>query len=269
MDLIDERLETEIENDVVIPALQWETGSAMEGIGRIVDEMYSRIPGDKRTSYGIVHVIDTLSDHLYSCLKGEPSLLEISSSLFQGSEGHRVKGVVLGIIANLGIEDIHGVIPHFESAAASDDWNMRELAQFFFRRVIKGHPEDARKHLSSWSRSPDPMLRRFVAETLRPVKENKWFYKEPEYPLSVLRGLFREHNSYPRTSIGNNLSDLSKKLPEIVLKIVEELAATGNRDSYWIAYRACRNMVKERPEKVMRLLGVNEYKYKKRRYVLK
>jgi hypothetical protein len=64
--------------------------------------------------------------------------------------------------------------------------------------------------------------------------------------------------------VGNNLSDLARHLPDRVLELVEELVASGDRNSYWIAYRACRNLVKKEPIRVMNLLHVDEYRYKKR-----
>lgn len=76
--------------------------------------------------------------------------------------------------------------------------------------------------------------------------------------------MFKERVQYPRTAVGNNLSDLARQLPDLVYDLVEELVASGDKNSYWIAYRACRNLVKNEPVKVMDLLKVDEYKYKKR-----
>ena len=42
------------------------------------------------------------------------------------------------------------------------------------------------------------------------------------------------------------------------------LVERGDKNSYWIAYRACRNLVKKEPIKVMDLLKIDEYKYKNR-----
>ena len=79
-----------------------------------------------------------------------------------------------------------------------------------------------------------------------------------------MRFLFKESSPYPRTSVGNNLSDLARQNPELIYKLVEELVNSENKHSYWIAYRACRNLVKKEPIRVMDLLKVDEYKYKKR-----
>jgi 3-methyladenine DNA glycosylase AlkC len=123
-----------------------------------------------------------------------------------------------------------------------------------------------KKYLLQLVKSKDANIRRFVAETLRPVQENRWFYGNPDYPLVILRNMFRESSPYPRTSVGNNLSDLARQLPDLVYDIVKELVESGDKNSYWIAYRACRNLVKKNPTKVMNLLRIDEYKYKQRIY---
>jgi 3-methyladenine DNA glycosylase AlkC len=81
--------------------------------------------------------------------------------------------------------------------------------------------------------------------------------------LGIIRHLFFESDPYPRTSVGNNLSDWLRVDEDIAWPIVQELAGNGDQNSYWIAYRACRNLVKKDPIKVMDLLGVDDYKYKK------
>ena len=123
-----------------------------------------------------------------------------------------------------------------------------------------------KEYLLKLVKSEDANIRRFVAETLRPVQENRWFYRNPDYPLSILRYMFKESSPYPRTSVGNNLGDLARRLPDLVYDLVKELVDSGDKNSYWIAYRACRNLVKKEPVKVMDLLKVDEYKYKKRIY---
>ena len=112
----------------------------------------------------------------------------------------------------------------------------------------------------------DANTRYFVGEMLRPVQENAWFYNEPEYPLSELRRMFWKPSPYPSTSVGNNLSDLARCLPELIYGLVAELIASGDKNSYWIAYRVCRNLVKKDPKRVMNLFGIDEYGYKKTVY---
>ena len=267
MNLLTSELEIKIQNDILAPALRGEYELATKNISSALQELYANIPDNKRISYGRVHTIKVLAKYLYTHLaEAYAPVFEIASQLYAASETDLSKGVALGILADYGVTDYGPVLPYFESAAASQEWELREFAQMFFRRLIKAHPAEMQEFLLGLVKSEDPNLRRFVSETLRPVQENKWFYKEPEYSLTVLRHLFGESAPYPRTSVGNNLSDLARRLPELVYGLVEELVASGDKHSYWIAYRACRNLVKQEPVRVMDLLGVDEYKYKKAVY---
>jgi 3-methyladenine DNA glycosylase AlkC len=230
-----------------------------------LQELYDGIPRDKRISFGRVYTIQVLSRYLFSKLieKGA-NVYEIGVKLFDRSKDFQSKGVALGILSFYGTIDYEKVLPFFEASASSPDWNMREFAQMFFRKLIQKWPDQMKQHLLKITESEDPNVRRFVSETLRPVKENSWFYKKPEYSLSILKNLFKERSEYPRASVGNNLSDLARHLPDRIFELVKDLVVSGDPDSYWIAYRACRNLVEKEPIRVMDLLHVDEYRYKKR-----
>ena len=265
--ILTDEVETKIRNIIIPSILQQRYDLVVEHIPSVLDDLYANIPDRKRSSYGIVHTIKVLSKYLFSKLiEMDVAAFEIASDLFATSDDFRSAGVSLGVLSFYGLLDHRRVLPLFESAANSSDWNIRELAQMFFRKLIRKYPEEMKEYLLKLVKSESPNIRRFVSETLRPVQENRWFYENPEYPLSILRNLFRESSSYPRTSVGNNLSDLSKRLPELVFDIVAELVESGDSNSYWIAYRACRNLVKKDPARVMDLLGVDDYRYKKRVY---
>ena len=265
MQILTRDIETRIQQDIIANALHHEYSLATIHVAEVLKELYDNIPENKRLSFGVVYTIQVLSKHLFSTLmEHNADVYAVGATLFEKSEDFRSKGVSLGILSFHGSDDYTVVFPFFEASAASVDWNMREFAQMFFRKLIRKWPDETKEYLLELTGSKDPNIRRFVSETLRPVKENKWFYKNPEYSLTVLRNLFKEHSQYPRTSVGNNLSDLARRLPDLVLGLVSELVASGDRNSYWIAYRACRNLVKKDPVRAMNLLGVDVYRYKDR-----
>jgi 3-methyladenine DNA glycosylase AlkC len=268
--LLNSELEAKIQQDIVAALLQKKYDSAIRQVLAVLDALYTAIPDSKRVSFGRVYTIQELSKHLFSRLvEANAAVYEAGSAMFQKSSHFGSKGVALGILSWYGVSDYERVLPFFDAAASSPSWDTREFAQMFFRRIIKKKPEEAKTYLLKLAVSKDPNTRRFVAETLRPVRENRWFYQHPEYPLSILKLLFRENSVYPRASVGNNLSDLARQLPELVFGLVQELVESGDRNSYWIAYRACRNLVKTEPARVMNLLRVNEYKYKQKVYTRK
>ena len=267
MQIINHDIETKIQQDVIANVLQGKYASATKHVADVLKELYDSIPESKRTSFGRVYTVQLLSKYLFSRLvRTDAKVYEIGTTLFERSKDFQSKGIALGILSFHGIDDYEKVLPFFEASALSDDWNMREFAQMFFRKLIQKWPDEMKQYLLKLTESENPNIRRFVSETLRPVKENRWFYKNPNYSLSILRNLFRESSEYPRTSVGNNLSDLARHLADLVFEVVRELVASGDRNSYWIAYRACRNLVKKQPIRVMTLLRVDEYRYKKRVY---
>lgn len=263
MEIMTGRIDKKIKNGIIENILCEKYKSAAGCIPDLIDELHANIPDDKRISYGIVHTIKVLSEAVYTKLAQlKVPAYKNASALFRASTDRKSIVVSLGVLSFCGLDDYKKVLPYFESCAAFPDWEIREESQMFFRKLIKKYPDEIRMYLLRLTKSKDPNLRRFVSETLRPVRENRWFYKSPDYPLSILRNMFKENTAYPRTSVGNNLSDLARQLPELAYGLVGELVASGDKNSYWIAYRACRNLVKKEPERVMRLLKVDEYKYK-------
>ncbi len=267
MKIIDNEIEQKIKDSIISNILSKQYDLATKIIPKVIDELYVNIPNNKRISYGRVHTIKVLSQYLFSTLTEiKTPVFEIASNLFDKGENFKTKGVALGVLSFCGLDDYENVLAYFESAATHENWDVREMAQMFFKKLIQKYPDQMKKYLLKLVSSEDANMRRFVVETLRPVQENRWFYKHPDYPLSILRNMFKESAPYPRTSVGNNLSDLARKLPDLVYDLVKELVESGDKNSYWIAYRACRNLVKKEPIKVMDILKVDEYKYKKRIY---
>ena len=267
MQLMNDRLQCQAQKDIVEQLLRDDISAAIDNIPSLLDALYANIPAKKRISYGRVHTIKVLANYLYDqFLEWKAPGFIIATKLVKRANERRTLGVALCLLSLFKQDAFPTAIDHFERAARSDDWEVREFSQMFFRKIIQHHREDIQAYLLETAKSKDPKLRRFVAETLRPCVENKWIYDKPQYSLKVLRQLFQEKAAYPRTAVGNNLSDLARRLPELVYDLIAELAGTGDQNAYWIAYRACRNLVKKDPIRVMDLLKIDAYKYKQRIY---
>jgi len=265
MNIISNKIEDKIRTEIIKELSIKNYKIVNEHILQIQRQLYLNIPDNKRISYGTYYTIKVLGEYLSETYRDEEiDLFETGSNLFDKSDHHINIGVALVILSFYGLKDYQRITPYFEKASAFDHWEVREFAAGFFQKIIKKYPEEVKEYYLSLVHSPDPNVRRFVSESLRPVSGNRWIQKTPEYSLSILRYLFKESSPFPRTSVGNNLSDLARQNPELIYKIVEELVKSENKHSYWIAYRACRNLVKKEPIRVMDLLKGDEYKYKKR-----
>lgn len=265
MDLLTEHIEDQIQKDLIENFARREYLKGVENVRNVLDCMYASIPAKKRVSHGRYTTIKVLAEKLFEELENASlPVVEIGTTVLNSTDDYRTMGVGLGILAQYGVEDYQSVLPYFESAAQAGNWEPREYAQGLFRKIVKAHPVALRPHLLEYVQSDNPNLRRFVSEMLRPVVENKWLHQNLEYSISILRHLFKESHPYPRNSVGNNLSDLARRNPELVLQLVDELVLMEDKNAYWIATRACRNLVKKYPIRVMDALGVAEYKYKNR-----
>jgi 3-methyladenine DNA glycosylase AlkC len=265
MDLFNDEITALVQHEIIEPFVKGEDDRAIEAVVPVLEALYAAIPDNKRISYGRYYTIKVLGVELSDVLKEAGlSLFEIGVKMYDRSDDYRTRGVALAILSYYGLGDLQRVLPYFEDAAGHEHWEAREFAASFFKKLVRAHPQELKGYLTRLVQSENPNLRRFVSEMLRPVADNQWLYKDINYSLSILRHLFTESKPYPRTSVGNNLSDIARRHPELVYELVAELVAMNDKHAYWIAYRACRNLVKKEPIRVMDLLGVDEYKYKKR-----
>jgi 3-methyladenine DNA glycosylase AlkC len=234
----------------------------------LISIIHQDIPEKKRISTGRYSIVKALGKELYIRLnEAEVDILTFANSIFIDPDlDPFVRSIAVQIFSLAGLDsgDPKTILPVFEKAAADDDWIVRECSSGLVRKLTRAFPDLMRAWYLDLVQSEDPNQRRFVSESLRPVVENKWFQKDPEYALGIIQNLYYESDPYPRTSVGNSLSDWLRVDENIAWPIVEELASNGDQNSHWIAYRACRNLVQKDPLKVMELLGVEEYKYKSR-----
>lgn len=247
-----------------------EIDEVVSGFETIIEAIRDDIPEKKKISYGRYSIVSKMGMMVYPILcEKNIEILDFAYRIFKTSECDP-------FVRSLAVQlyTIHGekqgapaeVLLLLEEAAMDNDWLVRECSQGFVRKLVKKYPEKMHTWYMQMVKSDSPMQRRFACESLRPVADNRWFKKDPGYALSIIQNLFKEQDDYPRTSVGNSLSDWMRIDEENTLKIVAELAVNGNSNSYWIAYRACRNLVKKNPVLVMDMLKTDRYIYKDRKF---
>lgn len=263
MDLYNDDIKLKINETIVLPTINNNLSEIGDSILLIYNKLYASIPDKKRISYGTYYIIRTLGAQIYSCFDNDDIVITLADNILTIDE-YLVKGIALYLISYCGLNNPDTVLPYFKKYATDDNWIVREFAAGFIQKLVKKYPDKLKEFYLKLVKSKDANIRRFVSESLRPVSENKWFYNNPEYSLSIIKYLYKEKAAYPRSSVGNHLSDYARRLPDMVYEIVEKLVKSGDKNSYWIAYRACRNLVKKEPIKVMDILKIDEYKYKTR-----
>lgn len=137
-------------------------------------------------------------------------------------------------------------------------------AEFAIRPFLQQHFELTHLQLLSWAKSDDEHLRRLASEGCRPRlpwgKQLPRFIRDPEPVLAVLELLKLDSSLYVRRSVANNLNDISKDNPDLVIKTCERWLQQhpGHPGLQWLIKHATRSLVKLGHSAVFPLLGYSD-----------
>lgn len=155
--------------------------------------------------------------------------------------------------------EIYGLDNYEVSIPALEFFTQHSSSEFAIRRFIIKYPDKTMKQMLKWSKHKNFHVRRLASEGSR--SRLPWsialpeFKKDPILILPILENLKNDESEYVRKSVANNLNDISKDNPEIVLKIVKKwIGKTKNTD--WILKHGCRTLLKKGDEKALSLFGI-------------
>jgi 3-methyladenine DNA glycosylase AlkC len=96
-------------------------------------------------------------------------------------------------------------------------------SEFGIRPFLIRYPDACMAAVHRWATAPDEHLRRLASEGIRPRlpwgQDVPWIKKNPEAVLPVLEKLKNDTSAYVRRSVANNLNDITKSKPELVLQL--------------------------------------------------
>jgi len=140
---------------------------------------------------------------------------------------------------------------------------IEEITQFTscegpVRSFIIRYPEEMMKQMLAWSKHENQWVRRLSSEGCRPrlpwsmalqkLKEN------PAPILPILENLKNDASRFVRMSVANNLNDIAKDNPEIVINLARKWQGVSN-ETDWIIKHGCRTLLKQGNADVMELFG--------------
>jgi 3-methyladenine DNA glycosylase AlkC len=135
-------------------------------------------------------------------------------------------------------------------------------AEFAIRPFIEQHFELTYQHLESWCNDPDEHVRRLVSEGTRPrlpwAKQLKQFRDNPQPIVNLLERLKDDSSRYVQRSVANNLNDISKDHPELVIELCQGWSNDAAENRKWIIKHGCRNLIKLGEPVVFSLLGFTD-----------
>ncbi|MBK7142829.1 MAG: DNA alkylation repair protein [bacterium] len=145
------------------------------------------------------------------------------------------------------------------SVRAMQELTKHGTAEFTIRPFIVKYPEQMLKVIHRWAEDENEHLRRLAAEGTRP--RGVWtihieaFRKNPRPVIDLLEKLKADDSLYVRKAVANNLNDISKDHPDIVLTTALAWMKTNDVRTNWILKRACRSLIKKGTPEVFKLFG--------------
>ena len=130
--------------------------------------------------------------------------------------------------------------------------------EFAVRPFIIKYPKEMMAQMLEWSTHTHPNVRRFSSEGCRPrlpwAMALPQLKKDPTPILPILENLKNDGSEFVRKSVANNLNDISKDHPEILLDVAKKWKGKS-KDTDWIIKHACRTLLKQGNPTAMELFG--------------
>lgn len=154
---------------------------------------------------------------------------------------------------------------HFAaSMAAQYQITQRFTAEFSIRTFIERYTDQSLELLHQWSQDPNVHVRRLVSEGTRPrlpwAGRLRMFQKDPRPVLALLEKLKDDPDLYVRRSVANNLNDIGKDHPQLLIETCRKWKHKAPVHRQWVIRHALRSAVKSGVPGAIELLGFNEQK---------
>ncbi|WP_019639559.1 DNA alkylation repair protein [Paenibacillus fonticola] len=151
---------------------------------------------------------------------------------------------------------------HWElSMQALERFTSKSSAEFAVRVFLLREPERMLRQMMAWAKHPDEHVRRLASEGCRPRlpwgQALPMFKRDPGPMLPLLEKLKADPSLYVRKSVANNLNDIAKDHPSVVIQLAREWLG-DNPDTDWIVRHACRTLIRKADPEVMKLFGYTE-----------
>jgi len=127
------------------------------------------------------------------------------------------------------------------------------------RPFIHNYPQQTFEYLYKWSADENVHIRRLVSEGTRPrlpwSSVLREFIDDPKPVLRLLEELKEDPELYVRRSVANNLNDIAKDHPQLVVETLKRWKNINNKGTLWIISHASRTLLKQGLPEALDLLG--------------
>lgn len=147
------------------------------------------------------------------------------------------------------------------SIAALERYTPSSSSEFAVRPFIINQEARMMQQMAAWAKHDNEHVRRLASEGCRPALP--WgqaltsFKKDPSPVIHILEQLKADPSLYVRKSVANNLNDIAKTHPDLVVKIAKDWYGK-NENTDWIVKHGCRTLLKKGNRDVLAIFGFGD-----------
>lgn len=205
-----------------------------------------------------------LADALEATLPGDPAramgvlvrAMETPAEVRRGTGGS-----VFRYLAVSEFLERHG--PRDVEAALEANYALtqRFSSEFCVRTLLLEAPARTLRELALWAKDPDAHVRRLVSEGTRPRlpwgRQLPPFIRDPSPILPLLEQLKDDESEYVRRSVANNLNDIAKDHPEVVLGVAKRWLRGASKERRRLVEHGLRTLLKRGDARALALIGAH------------
>lgn len=151
-------------------------------------------------------------------------------------------------------------VPYFDdSMQTMVELTQRFSAEYAVRPFVQQYPDETFTYLLQRVDDDSPHVRRWCSEGSRsrlPWGGNlKSLIEDPTPVLPILESLKDDPELYVRKSVANNLNDIAKDHPELVVDLCKRWSKRSNERRDWIIRHGLRTLIKQGNKGALQLTG--------------
>ena len=152
---------------------------------------------------------------------------------------------------------------HFDlSARALYEMTKRFSAEGYLRELLEWDYTRALALLHTWTQDSNAHVRRLVSEGIRPrlplAPRIRKFQVDPSPVLDLLECLKDDPALYVRRSVANNLNDISKDHPDLVVQTLQRWKQGASPERLWLISHSARSLIKTGHRDLLKVMGFSE-----------
>lgn len=229
------------------------------------------------TSFQIDDFLKSIMDERWKDFELKERVYHISVNLgkYLPAEYSAAIGIIDKVVMNYGswLDGFGSFFPIFVEVYGQDemDWDtsMGALERYTpyasseiaVRPFIIKHEARMMAQMYAWSTHENECVRRLASEGCRP--QLPWgqalskYKKDPAPILPILEQLKTDQSLHVRKSVANNLNDISKTRPDLVINLAKDWYGQ-NENTDWIVKHGCRSLLKQGNRDVLALFGYGD-----------